>query len=295
MPRLPSSVQQKQKPPQRQSQHQPSPAKRNDQARLRRLLSAARDDRSASMLRCMLSAQPRRLLAGLPSPSSPALRLTAILSFGPPAPPSAASPPTAGEKLLTGAKPARRGAPADEDEGSGVPLAPRGESGSGRGRIGMSEMTDWTLAPDPDGVALRLLRVVGGVGTTGLPLPLTFFSSLETPPSVSSWIGAELQREDGQLCVQQPGRVESSLVIAHTEDHGRRARRCRAGGERGGGRKRRVASGHGGLLALVLDLLQALLLLHRARAMAVEIVVELLPRLHSRKWVSPRTRRRASR
>lgn len=149
------------------------------------------------------AAQPRRLLAGLPSPSPSALRLTAIDNFGPPSPPSSPAPPAAaaaadaGEKLRTGANPARRA-------GSGVPLASRGEpDGSGTDRIGMSANTGWTPLPapaaaepepDPEGVAERPLRVEWPGATTALPLPLTFFSICGTPPSVLSWTGAELRR-----------------------------------------------------------------------------------------------------
>lgn len=131
----------------------------------------------------------RRLLAGLSSPSPTAFRLTAIDNLGPPAAASAAAPAAvvAGEKLRTGAKPALR------DDGSGVPLISRGEpDGKGSERIGMSANTGWALPLEPGVTERPPLRDVEGGATTGLPLPLMFFSILEMPPRVLSCIGAEL-------------------------------------------------------------------------------------------------------
>lgn len=131
--------------------------------------------------------QARRLLAGLSSPSPTAFRLTAIDNLGPPAAPSsaaAAAPAAAvvaGEKLRTGAKPALR------DDGSGVPLISRGEpDGKGSERIGMSAKTGWALPLEPGVTERPPLRDVEGGATTGLPLPLTFFSIFEMPPRVLS-------------------------------------------------------------------------------------------------------------
>lgn len=93
----------------------------------------------------------------------------------------------AGEKLRTGAKPALR------DDGSGVPLISRGEpDGKGSERIGMSANTGWALPLEPGVTERPPLRDVEGGATTGLPLPLMFFSILEMPPRVLSCIGAEL-------------------------------------------------------------------------------------------------------
>lgn len=112
--------------------------------------------------------------------------MTAIDNLGPPgAPSSAAEVPAAavvaGEKLRTGAKPALR------DDGSGVPLISRGEpDGKGSERIGMSAKTGWALPLEPGVTERPPLRDVEEGATTGLPLPLMFFSSLEMPPRVLS-------------------------------------------------------------------------------------------------------------